>query len=299
MLQSTRGTIRIGISGWRYDPWRGVFYPKALPQRRELEFASRALPTIEINGSFYSMQRPASYALWHAETPADFMFSVKGPRFITHMLRLRDAETALANFFASGIANLREKLGPFLWQFPPNLQYDATLIENFLALLPATTDDATLMAREHDAKVAGRAQTEYTAGPALCHAIEVRNDSFVNREFVDLLRAYGVALVIAETGKRWPEYEDVTADFVYVRLHGTDQLYVSGYGDDALDHWADRIRAWSTGREPPQARRLGPAAKRVAQRDVFCYFDNTAKREAPRNALRLSRKLGIVRQTAG
>jgi uncharacterized protein YecE (DUF72 family) len=232
------GTIRVGISGWRYPPWRGVFYPKGLPQRRELEFASRELSTIELNGSFYSLQRPQNYASWYADTPDDFVFSVKGPRFITHIRRLRDTDTALANFFASGLGNFREKLGPLLWQLPPFSGYDAALVEHFLDGLPRDTDEAATLACTHDAKVAGRAEFEFGPNRPLRHAMEIRHDSFVDPSFVALLRKHNVALVIADTAGKFPQYEDVTADFVYVRLHGAEELYVSGYADETIAHWA-------------------------------------------------------------
>ena len=273
-----------------------MFYPEGLPQRRELEYASRKLSSIELNGSFYSLQRPESYARWYADTPADFVFSVKGPRYVTHMLRLRDVATPLANFFASGVANLREKLGPILWQLPPTLKYDQALLEAFLSLLPRDTDRAAALARRHNAKVAGRAQIAYGTNRALRHAIEVRHASFVTPDFIQVLRKHDVAFVIADTGGKWPEYEDVTADFVYIRLHGADELYVSGYGDKVLDRWGERIRWWSAGREPDDARRISSRpARRAASRDVYCYFDNTAKEHAPRNACRLMMKLGVCR----
>jgi uncharacterized protein YecE (DUF72 family) len=288
------GGIRVGVSGWRYPPWRGVFYPEGLPQRRELEYASHMLSSIELNGSFYSLQRPESYARWYAQTPPDFVFSVKGPRYITHILRLRDVATPLANFFASGVANLREKLGPFLWQLPPSLKYDHALLEAFLSLLPRDTDRAAALARRHNAKVAGRAQIAYDPNRPLRHAIEVRHASFVTPGLIQMLRKQEIAFVIADTAGKWPEYEDVTADFVYIRLHGANELYVSGYRDKMLDRWSERIRLWSAGREPRDARRISRRpARRASLRDVYCYFDNTAKEHAPRNACRLMMKLGV------
>ncbi|HEX5862918.1 MAG TPA: DUF72 domain-containing protein [Casimicrobiaceae bacterium] len=286
--------MRVGVSGWRYPPWRGVFYPEGLTQRRELEYASRVLSSIELNGSFYSLQRPESYLRWYAETPPDFVFSVKGPRFITHFLRLREAATPLANFFASGVANLREKSGPFLWQLPPNFKYDRAQLEAFLSLLPHDTDHAAALARRHNAKVKGRVELAYGPNRLLRHALEVRHESFVDPGFIAMLRRQRVALVIADTAAKWPEYEDVTADFVYIRLHGADELYVSGYSDKMLDRWGERIRLWSAGREPQDTRRISTRpARRVSVRDVFCYFDNTAKEHAPRNARRLMTQLGV------
>lgn len=289
------GAIRVGISGWRYEPWRGgAFYPKGLAQHRELEYASRALPSIEINGSFYSLQRPENYAAWYGDTPEDFVFSVKGPRYITHMLRLGNVATPLANFFASGVANLKDKLGPVLWQLPANFKYDAQKIDRFLAMLPRDTDQAAALARRHDDKVKGRARIAFGPARPLRHALEVRSDTFVDSGFIALLRKHAVAFVIADTAGKWPQYEDITADFVYIRLHGDEELYRSAYMEGALDRWAARIRRWRQGGEPRDARRIADeAAPSRSARDVFCYFDNTDKVEAPANARRLMQKLRV------
>ena len=295
-----QGEIRIGISGWRYEPWRGVFYPPTLRQQDELAYASRRLSTIEINGSFYSLQRPEYYAQWHAETPPGFVFSVKGGRFITHMLKLRNVEAALANFFASGVANLGEKLGPFLWQLPPNLGFDAERLAAFFALLPRDTDQAAALARRRNAKVKGRARLSFGERRLLRHALEVRHESFRHPEFAAVLREHGIALVVADTAGKWPYLEDVTADFVYVRLHGDKQLYVSGYTPRALARWATRVRLWSEGTQPADAQLADPSTQPPAiPRDVYCYFDNDAKVKAPRDALRLARLLGVDWLPAG
>jgi uncharacterized protein YecE (DUF72 family) len=288
------GKIRIGISGWRYAPWRGVFYPPGLVQDRELEFAARALPTIEINGSFYSLQRPESYQTWYGATPPDFVFSVKGSRYITHILRLRDIDKPLANVFASGVFNLRGKLGPFLWQFPPSFRYDAERVEHFLSLLPHDSEHALALARKREPRMQGRSRLAIDRNRRLRHAMEIRNDSFIDPSFVALLRKYGVALVVADTAGKWPYREDVTADFMYLRLHGEEELYASGYTEEALDRWAARIRAWSEGSEPADARRISdtPPSRR-ASRDVYCYFDNDVKVKAPFDARRLIEKLGL------
>jgi uncharacterized protein YecE (DUF72 family) len=290
------GEIRVGLSGWRYPPWRGSFYPRGLTQRRELEYASRRFATIEINGSFYSLQRPEFYARWRDETPDGFVFSVKGPRFVTHMLKLRNCEQAVANFFASGIANLGDKLGPILWQLPPVFRFRPDVLAPFLARLPRDTDEAAALARRRNEKVKGRARLAFGPCRPLRHALEVRHETFVDEAFVDLLRRERVALVVADTAGKWPLVFDVTADFVYVRLHGDIELYVSGYGDAALGRWADRIAAWSEGRAPGDVRCISriPSAP-CAGRDVFCYFDNDAKVMAPRDAQTLSRIL----ETAG
>jgi uncharacterized protein YecE (DUF72 family) len=289
------GHIHIGISGWRYEPWRGVFYPEDLAQHRELEFASRALPTIEINGSFYSLQTPGSYAAWYQATPEGFVFSVKGGRYITHLRRLREIEKPLANFFASGIFNLREKLGPFLWQFPPNFRYDPVRFEHFFSLLPRDLEEALSLARTRDERMKGRSRLAIDGNRRLRHAIEIRHDSFLDESFVALLRRYQIALVVADTAGTWPYREDVTADFMYLRLHGDKELYASGYTEAALDRWAERIRAWSEGSEPADAQRISATPPvRLASRDVYCYFDNDVKVKAPFDALRLREKLGLA-----
>jgi uncharacterized protein YecE (DUF72 family) len=288
-----RGDIRIGISGWRYAPWRGHFYPPGLAQRRELEFASRMLPTIEINGSFYSLQRPESYQLWHDQTPDDFVFAVKGSRYITHMLQLKDVHQALANFFASGVLALRKKLGPVLWQLPPRMRYDPERLDAFFSLLPRDARSVRALAREHDARVAGRSLLEPARGLRIRHAVEVRHASFVDPGFIALLRRHQVALVVADTAGRWPLLEDLTADFVYLRLHGDKELYASGYGDAALDRWAARIDAWRQGRQVAGAKLASPTAARRGRRDVFCYFDNDVKVHAPYDAAHLAMRLGI------
>lgn len=288
-------TIRIGISGWRYVPWRGVFYPEDLTQARELEFASRALPTIEINGSFYSLQRPGSYQAWYDATPPEFMFSHKGNRYITHILRLRDPGSALANVFASGVLALREKLGPFLWQFPPTFKFDAELVEHFLSLLPHDTEAALELATHHEPRMKGRTFLEIDGKRKVRHAMEIRNESFNDKAFITLLRKYKVALVVADTAGKWPDYEDVTADFMYLRLHGEKELYASGYTDEALDRWEARIRAWTGGSQPEDAKLISQAQPpKRASRDIFCYFDNDIKVRAPFDARRLLDRLGVA-----
>jgi uncharacterized protein YecE (DUF72 family) len=285
---------RIGISGWTYAPWRGTFYPKDLPHKRELAYAAQQVNSIEINGSFYSLQTPKSYKAWAAATPEDFVFSVKGGRFITHMKKLRSVETPLANFFASGLLALGKKLGPILWQLPPMLTFDPLVVEAFLELLPRTTTQAAKLARRHDERLRGRAWVKTDADRPMRHAMEVRHPSFQDPAFVELLRRHNVALVVADTAGKWPFMEDVTADFVYARLHGDEVLYVSGYSDAALDQWAARVRAWQAGGELPQARRVGPPARnRAGGRDVYVYFDNDVKVRAPFDAMGLARRVGL------
>jgi uncharacterized protein YecE (DUF72 family) len=293
------GRIRIGVSGWRYAPWRGNFYPKKLAQARELEYASRVFPSIELNGSFYSLQRPSSYAQWAQQTPPGFVFAVKGGRYITHMLRLRNADTALANFFASGLFELGDKLGPSLWQFPPNMQFDPPLFEAFFKLLPRTTQAAAELALGRDKRLKGRESLEPDANRRLRHAIEVRHATFVDPAFIAMLRKYRVAWVVADTPRPWPLFEDVTADFLYMRLHGATELYQSRYTDEQLDRWADCIRAWARGSQPRDARLISnksPPQRKT--RDVYCYFDNTDKLHAPDNARELMAKLGMAQAEA-
>jgi len=284
MLVGTPGTVRIGISGWRYRPWRGFFYPPKLAQKLELAYASKIFRSIEINGTFYSLQRPEYFEAWAAETPDDFVFSVKGPRFITHIRRLKDVKIPLANFLASGVLRLGPKFGPILWQFPPNFRFDSKKLESFLKLLPHDTESAAALARRHDENVSGRAALKAKAKRPLRHAMEIRHDSFVTPEFIELLRAYDVALVCADTVE-WPRRMDVTSDFVYCRLHGSERLYASGYDEKALDQWAARVTSWARGKEPVDAEKIIKRGKpKIHARDVFVYFDNDVKVRAPFDA---------------
>jgi uncharacterized protein YecE (DUF72 family) len=260
-----------------YPPWRKTFYPPGLAHRRELEYLSQRVNTVEINGSFYSLQRPSSYQSWAAATPEDFVFAVKGGRFIT-------------NFFASGVLALGAKLGPLLWQLPPNLPFDADRLATFLALLPRSTAEAVTLAQHHDQRLEDRAWTSTDADRPLRHALEVRHPSYCDAALVELLRAHGVALVVADTAGTWPYLEDVTADFVYVRLHGDAELYVSGYTDEALDAWAERIRGWQAGESPRTDHTIAPPAP-VRPREAYVYFDNDVKVHAPTDAISLARRL--------
>ena len=279
MAAATSPQIRVGISGWRYAPWRGTFYPRGLPQGRELSYAAERLNSIEINGSFYALQRTSSYLAWARDVPDDFVFAVKGSRFITHMKKLRDVRTPLANFLASGPLALGPKLGPLLWQLPPNLPFEPERLESFFQLLPRTTSAAAALAAEHDDRVAGtdRVWLAVEQDVPLRHALEVRHASFADagEELAALLREQDIGLVVADTAGKWPFLEQVTADFVYVRLHGDVELYVSGYGDEALDRWAERVRGWTA---------MG--------RDVYVYFDNDAKVRAPVDAMALAARTG-------
>jgi uncharacterized protein YecE (DUF72 family) len=273
------GEIRIGISGWTYPGWRGDFYPRGLVQRRELEYAAERLTSIEINGSFYSLQRPTSYAAWREQTPDDFVFSVKGGRYISHLKRLADVETPLANFFASGVLALGPKLGPILWQLPENLRYDADRLAGFFAQLPRTTTAAAALAQRHDDKVPeDRALVTTEADRPLRYALEFRSPSFVTPEATALLREHDIACVLADTAGKWPKVDEDTSDFRYVRLHGDAELYASGYSGASLDDWAEKCRRWAQ------------------DRDVFVYFDNDIKGYAPHDAMALQQRLGIPAQ---
>jgi uncharacterized protein YecE (DUF72 family) len=268
-------TVRIGISGWRYEPWRGVFYPPGLRQKDELSFASRTFATIELNGSFYSLQRPSSYQAWHDAVPDDFVFAIKGSRYVTHMLRLRNAQPALANFFASGLLCLRHKLGPILWQLPPTLRFQTDTFGAFLGLLPKTTRQLESLARRHDARLRGRSVVDAFHEPVpVRHVFEVRHPSFETPHYTELLREHNAASCVADSAGLYPFIDEPTADFSYARLHGKETLYVSGYDQADLQAWAKRVRRW---------RKNG---------DVFVYFDNDVKVRAPFDAQNLARLLG-------
>jgi uncharacterized protein YecE (DUF72 family) len=269
------GTAYVGISGWTYPGWRGDFYPVGLPHRRELEYVAERLSSVEVNGSFYSLQRPDSYRRWRSQVPPGFVFAVKGGRFITHLKRLRDVEVPLANFFASGVLALGPTLGPVLWQLPERVAFDEALVGDFLAMLPRTTSAAAELASRHDDKVPDdRALTTTEADAPLRHALEFRHPSFASEAAYALLREHDVATVVADSAGRWPRVFEVTSDLVYVRLHGDRELYASGYSPRVLDEWASRCRDWiSDGR------------------DVHVYFDNDAKGHAPHDAVALQARL--------
>ena len=284
------GELRIGVSGWTYAPWRGNFFPKQLPQRGELHFASHVFRSIEINGTFYGLQTPKAFGEWRDQTPDDFIFAVKGSRFITHLLRLRDPLAPLANFFASGVLRLGPKLGPVLWQFPPNFQFDPELLGTFLDLLPHSAEDAIDLARQHDRRQKHDPWLDASGVKRIRHAVEIRHDSFHDPRFTRLLRQCNVALVCADTVK-WPRLMDLTADFVYCRLHGSQELYRSGYDDAALNRWAARARCWLGGKPMHDGEFIDHTPPPRLTRDVFIYFDNTDKLHAPEDAKSLIAKL--------
>jgi len=245
-----------------------------------------------LNGTFYALLRPSSFEQWRAQTPPGFVFSVKGPRFVTHMKKLVGVEVALANFFASGLLALGDRLGPVLWQLPPTLTFDPERLAVFFALLPRTRRAAGQLAMRHDRRLDGRAFTTTGVDRPLRHALEVRHASFETIEFVQLLRDNNIGLVCADTPGRWPVLDYVTSDFVYVRLHGDQELYVSGYGGAALDCWAARARTWQAGGTPADGHTLAPPAPE-AECEVFLYFDNDVKAHAPFDAIALAHRLGI------
>jgi uncharacterized protein YecE (DUF72 family) len=286
--------LRVGVSGWSYPEWKGVVYPSDLPQSRQLEFLATRMNSIEINATFYKLQSPSIFRAWHRSVPDDLVFAVKGSKFITHQKRLVDVRIPLANFFASGVLALEEKLGPILWQFSPWFRFDREKVESFLKLLPRTSREAAKLAKENTIKSAEKRLTKSGVNIELRYALEPRHESFFVEEFIDLLRRYNVALAFADAAGKFGYAEDVTADFMYIRLHGGDELYISDYREAELDRWAKRIRRWQKGGEPRDAQRIGARSDQaVAGRDVFVYFDNSIEGHAAFDAVDLSRKLGI------
>jgi uncharacterized protein YecE (DUF72 family) len=267
--------IRVGIGGWTFEPWRGVFYPEGLTQKRELEYASRKLTSIEINGTFYGSQKPATFAKWHDETPDDFVFALKAPRFATHRRVLAEAGESIERFLASGVLELKDKLGPINWQFAPTKQFDADDFGAFLTLLPKRVE-----------------------GRAIRHAVEVRHESFRDEAFVALARKHEVAIVMAGDSK-YPQIADVTAPFVYARIMGTAEAEPQGYADDALDAWTERARVWAAGGTPKGLETFGKqAAKQPAKqgpkdtaRDVYLYVISGFKAHNPAAGIAMIERL--------
>jgi uncharacterized protein YecE (DUF72 family) len=267
MPNQAKRRIRIGVGGWTYEPWRGTFYPDGLVQKRELEFASRKLTSIEINGTYYGSQKPESFAKWHDETPDDFVFSLKGPRFTTNRRVLADAEESIQRFFAGGVMNLRDKLGPINWQFMPTKKFDPVDFENFLKLLPKSVE-----------------------GRVVRHAVEVRHDSFRTPDFIALARNYGVAIVVAADSE-YPQIGDITAPFVVARIMGTTEAEKAGYSDAALDQWTQRARIWRSGRSPDGIRTVGAQPKDGHDLDVFLYVISGFKVRNPLAAMAMIERL--------
>jgi len=274
-----RGHVLVGTSGWLYPSWRGDFYPRGLPHAQELAYLAARLPTVEVNGTFYSLTRPSACEAWRRQVPPGFVFAIKGSRYITHMLKLRGFEHALANFFASGILRLGPTLGPMLWQLPPQLPFDPARARSFFEALPRSVADAERCARRHDARTTGRAALTAAGGRqrALRHALEIRHQSWLSDAALDLLRAHDIALVSADTAGRHPLSVERTAGFAYVRLHGSTELYASRYHNRDLERWSRLIDGWASGGA-----------------DVYAYFDNDARGHAPHDAQRLRRMLAPV-----
>ncbi len=284
-------SIRIGISGWSYKDWRGSFYPDDLPREDELGYAASRFDTLEINGTFYGLTTPAVCREWYQVAPRGFVYSVKGSRFITHNKKLSDVESALANFFASGVLELREKLGPILWQLPERSRFEAERVDRFLGMLPRDTDTATGLARRHDDRIEEAGYGD-DANHRVRHVFEPRHESFLQPEMARIARRHGVALAFSHSSG-WPYVEEITAGFVYLRLHGPDEIYDSAYGAETLRSWADRISSWQAGREPEDPARISDLQPpRRKGRDVYVYFDNTAGGQAPREALKLRELVG-------
>lgn len=266
-MAKATGKVRVGIGGWVFEPWRGSFYPDDLVQKRELEYASRKLTTIEVNGTYYGSQKPATFQSWHDETPDDFVFALKGPRFVTNRKVLAEAGPSVEKFLSSGIARLGAKLGPLNWQFMATKKFDPVDFAAFLALLPKQLE-----------------------GLPLRHAVEVRHDSFACAEFVDLARQYEVAVVVSADGA-FPQIADITTDFVYARILGTVEDEPLGYAPQALDAWAERAKLWATGEVPKGLATFAKPAK-PAPRDVFLYVISGYKERNPQAAMEIIERLG-------
>lgn len=288
-----RGKIRIGMSGWTFPGWRGEFYPEKLTQKRELEYASRRVNSIEINATFYALQKPSSFQRWDQQTPDDFVFAVKAPQFITHVLRLQDCEEALSTFLASGLLCLGPKLGPILWQFPPFVMLKDDRFEKFMKILPRDSIHAAELSKNHSSRIDGRAWTEARGEYPFRHAFEFRHPSFQNRDFVEMMKAFRVAVVFADSGKNSPYFEDLTSDFVYLRMHGENPAYKKGYTNPVLKHFADRILSWSIGSQVADAKCVSTGEPIAGKKDIFMYFDNDEKANAPFDAIRMLRRLGL------
>ena len=261
--------IRVGVGGWTYAPWRDNFFPAGLSHSRELEYASRQLTALEVNGTYYSTMKPASFKKWHDETPADFVFSLKASRYATNRRVLAEAGESITRFVESGISELGHKLGPIVWQFMPGKAFEAVDFEAFLALLPPRVD-----------------------GLALRHVVDVRHESFMCSDYLALARRYRVATVFTDAEK-FPSFADLTGDLVYARLMQSDAALASGYADAALDAWAERARCWTAGGVTDDLPSLEAPAESAAPRDVFIYFINGAKEKAPAAAQALLARFGI------
>jgi uncharacterized protein YecE (DUF72 family) len=271
MSKASAGKIRIGVGGWTYEPWRGAFYPADLTQKRELEYASRRLTSIEINGTFYGAQKPETFAKWHDETPSDFVFSLKAPRFATNRKVLAEAGKSMERFFSSGVMNLKDKLGPINWQLSPSKKFEPEDLRAFLALLPGAID-----------------------GRSLRHVIEVRHESFRSPEFVALAREHRVAVVIAGDSD-YLQIADQTASFIYARIMGTREGVEDGYPAEELDRWAARAKAWAAGEAADGLDHVGPSRGDGHPRDVYLYVISGHKVRNPAAAMALIERVGSRR----
>ena len=280
------GRVRIGLSGWSYEGWKGEVYPESLRPEDRLRWVAERVDAVEVNTTFYRLTSPAVVRRWVEAVPRSFRFAVKGSRYITHQKRLRDAEQSLANFFASGVLEFGSQLGPLLWQLPAGTSVDVDRLEAFLSWLPSDTDEARRLARRHDDRVDDVAYGTDTTH-RMRHVLEVRDDALLTDAVARRCRDHGVALATSHSS-RWPWTEELTAGFAYVRLHGPGDLYASAYDDAQLGWWADRIQRWRAGGQPEDARRLtGLEPPRRDQRDVWVFFDNDNGGQAPRDAARL------------
>lgn len=279
--------MRIGTSGWQYAHWRGCFYPEGLRRRDELGYAAERFDTLEINRSFYGLIPTSTWRRWYDETPRGFVYAVKGSRYITHNKRLMEPETPLANFFASGVLELDEKLGPILWQLPKTMRFDSDRLARFFTALPKDTESAVRLAKSHDSRVR---EPAYGSGAnhRIRHAFEFRHESFLNDDLAKMARKHGVALAFSHSS-RWPYVEQVTAGFVYLRLHGPEQLYASSYNGH-LDWWSSRIVTWASGASIGEGLEFSQLrAPSRKGRDVYVYFDNDYRGYATEDALALRR----------
>jgi uncharacterized protein YecE (DUF72 family) len=268
------GRIRAGMGGWNYEPWRETFYPGDVTKKGELGYASRQVTAIEVNGTFYRLQTPAVFARWRDETPDDFVFTLKAPRFITNRRVLREADAFVPRFLASGVSELGAKLGPILWQLAPTTVFDPDDVAGFFGLLPKELN-----------------------GQRLRHAFEVRHDSFMTPQYLALAREHGVATVFADTDEH-PSFADITGDFVYARLKRTVSSEQTGYSKQALGAWAERAQAWAEGHEPADLPRVSKPAAKAGTRDVFMFFISGAKERAPAAAMHLLSQLDKPRASA-
>ena len=285
--------IRLGISGWTYPDWKGTFYPKKLAAKSELEYASRCFNSIELNGTFYSLHKPETFQKWHDQTPENFVFSIKAPQFITHVLRLRDCEEPLSTFLASGLLCLKKKLGPILWQFPPYLTLKDNRFEEFAKLLPHDTIHAAEIAKNHSSRIEGRAFTESPGNFPVRHAFELRHPSFKNPNFIEMLKAHRIAVVFADSTKHSPYFEDLTSDFVYIRMHGENPTFKKGYSDSALKRMAKRVTTWIKGGQPKDADCASKGDPTPGPKDIFLYFNNDEKVNSPQDAQRMQKLLKL------